>query len=61
MLPSKLGEVVDAQIEQQGVAAFSVTDGTVLVLTFETLMVLLPMAEKEGRVIVFAKRAPDAP
>ncbi len=50
-------EIVDAQIEQQGVAAIAVSDGHVLVFETATLERLLARAieSAEGRVIVFVK------
>lgn len=51
---------VEDQIERQGVAAFRVKDGEVLVFTRKTLTKLLKASENAERAIVFVKHRPRA-
>lgn len=51
-----IGDVADAQIEQQGVASFRCEDGQVFVFTIATLERLLVAAhENGGKALVFVK------
>lgn len=50
-----LAEVIEDQLQRQGVASFRVDDGHVFVFTTETLEQLLKDAE-DGRILVFVKR-----
>ncbi len=54
----RLKEIVEAQIQQQGVATFQASDGQVFVFTTATLELLLARAIEsgEGRAVVFVKR-----
>ncbi len=55
MNPEDLSELVEAQIESQGVSCLSATDGHVLTFTLELLERLVARARESGRVIVFVK------
>lgn len=55
--PAALSEVIDGQIQQQGLACIKVDDGHVLVLTTDTLEQLLvhAVSSGSGRVCVLVK------
>ncbi len=52
-----IGEVFDAQIEQQGTASIRVKDGQIFLFTTATLEALLAksLENAEGKVVVFVK------
>ena len=53
MSDSDVTDIIDAQIEAQGVSCLKVDDGHVLTFTKEMLEQLLSRAEKSGRVVLF--------
>lgn len=50
-----IGDIVDAQSQQQGFSVIQVKDGHVFTFTTETIERLLVAAEKTGKVVVFIK------
>lgn len=57
---SDLAELINDQLEQQGVSVIRVSDGHVLTFTAETLARLQEAAKKTGRVVVFVKHGVSA-
>lgn len=50
-----LGDDIEVQIENQGVASYKVDDGEVFVFTTKLLEKMLETSRKEGKVIIFVK------
>ncbi len=52
---SDVNELIEAQIQSQGVSAIKVSDGHVFTFTLETLQRMVEQAQATGRVVVFVK------